>query len=183
MRDDHDPDGVLLEREGRSALRFERLLGHPAERVWRALTERGELAGWHPSPFELQPAAPGGTVVYPNGVGGFEMRDGEVTDYDPPRLLGHTWGEDHLRWELHERDGSAGCLLILTHTFEDHFKSARDAAGWHLCLRALSTLLDVGPASADSSEPRLPGGWRELNSAYEERFGIPPEQATPPPPR
>jgi hypothetical protein len=28
---------------------------------------------------------------------------------------------------------------------------------------------------------RLPSGWRELNAAYEERFEIPQERATPPP--
>ena len=44
MPDEH---AVLLERNGRSVLRFERLLDHPRERVWRALTERGELEAWH----------------------------------------------------------------------------------------------------------------------------------------
>jgi hypothetical protein len=95
----------------------------------------------------------------------------------PPRLLGHTWGEDHLRWELREHD--EGCLLTLTHSFSDRFKAARDASGWHLCLDALSASLDG--ASAASARETLSRGWQELNSAYERRFGIPPEQATPPP--
>jgi hypothetical protein len=33
------PEAILQDEEGRSVLRFERLLRHPPERVWRALTE------------------------------------------------------------------------------------------------------------------------------------------------
>jgi uncharacterized protein YndB with AHSA1/START domain len=42
---------VGLHREGRYVLRFERLLAHSRERVWRALTEHQELAAWHPTPL------------------------------------------------------------------------------------------------------------------------------------
>ena len=162
-------DAVLQDDHGRTVLRFERVLHHPPDRVWRYLTEVGELRGWHPSPFELEPRV-GGAVRYlpPDGA---MFGEGEVTEYDPPRVVAYTWGEDHLRWELEPRGG--GCLLVLTHTFDDHFKAARDAAGWHVCLEALEARLDgAEPAGTD---------WRELNGAYEERFGIPPEKATPPP--
>ena len=53
------PDAILQDQEGRAVLRFERKLAHPPERVWRALTERGELTGWHPTPFEIEPEAGG----------------------------------------------------------------------------------------------------------------------------
>lgn len=171
-------DAVLQDDQGRAVLRFERVLAHPPERVWRALTEPDELWGWHPTPAEFQPAA-GGTVRYLPGEGVPAMPDGEVTDYDPPRLLGHTWGDDHLRWELRPHD--EGCLLVLTHTFDDRFKAARDAAGWHLCLDALASSLEGAKAASTGDGERIPGDWRELNRAYERRFGIPPEKATPPP--
>jgi hypothetical protein len=35
----------LQEEAGRTTLRFERILAHPPERVWRALTEKDELEG------------------------------------------------------------------------------------------------------------------------------------------
>jgi hypothetical protein len=35
-----------------------------------------------------------------------------------------------------------GTPLVLTHTFDDRLKSARDAAGWHLCLDALELSID-----------------------------------------
>jgi uncharacterized protein YndB with AHSA1/START domain len=162
------PDAILEDHEGRTVLRFERVLRHPVERVWSALTEEGDLRRWHPSPFVLEPRA-GGAVEYlpPDGAA---FGEGAVTDYEPPRLLAHTWGEDHLRWELRPHD--EGTLLVLRHTFDDHLKAARDAAGWHTCLAALGAALDGADGAGQAD-------WRELNRAYQERFGIAPEDATP----
>ena len=174
------PDAVLQDRDDRVALRFERVLRHPPERVWTALTEPGELFSWHPTPFEVHPADAGatGTVTFLPG-GDVEMPEGELLDYDPPRVIAYDWGEDQLRWELSAHDD--GCLLVLTHTFGDRFKAARDAAGWHLCLEALSSLLDGSLEPGKRGIAEVPPGWQALNSEYEQRFGIPPEKATPPP--
>jgi uncharacterized protein YndB with AHSA1/START domain len=163
-------DAVLQDDRGRTVLRFERTLDHPPDLVWRYLTEAADLHGWHPSPFELEPTV-GGAVRYLSADGA-AFGEGEVTEYDPPRVLAYTWGEDHLRWELEPRDH--GCLLVLTHTFDDHFKAARDAAGWDLCLDALV-------AKLSGFEPGRHDDWQALNRAYEAKFGIPPEKATPPP--
>jgi uncharacterized protein YndB with AHSA1/START domain len=175
MGDDH---AVLLERDGRSVLRFERLLGHPRERVWRALTEREELEAWHPTPFLLEPSA-GGTITFlPSQVP--EMGSGRVLECEEPSLLVHTWGEDELRWTLEQRE--EGCLLTLEHSFDDRFKAARDGAGWHICLIALAAVVDGREAPDRGSAARLPGGWSELNDGYLKRFGISAEEATPMPP-
>ncbi len=177
-------DGVLEDRDGKPALRFERVLPHRPERVWRALTEPEEESAWHPTPARFEPRV-GGRVAYVGGGHIADMPDGEVTDYDPPRLLGYTWNADeaesnHLRFEIRPHD--AGSVLILTHTFEDRLKAARDGAGWHLCLAALAgSLEDTSDTSGALS--RSPGEWPALNKAYEEKFGISPEEATPPPPR
>jgi uncharacterized protein YndB with AHSA1/START domain len=172
---------ILQERDGRNALLFERMLAHPSERVWRALTTYDGLCDWHPTPFELdgRPPAPGGRVRFISSPEAPEMPDGRLLEYDPPRLLAHTWGDDELRWELDDHED--GCLLRLTHIFDDRFKAARDASGWHLCLGALSSFLGCAPIARRGVEPRLPQGWSELNSEYEQRFGIEPGQATPPP--
>jgi uncharacterized protein YndB with AHSA1/START domain len=172
------PEAILQDQAGRSMLRFERTLRHPPERVWSALTDREEQASWHPSPFTFVPrvGAPLSYEPLPNGT---EL-EGELVEYEPPRILAYTWGEDLLRWEL-APEGD-GCRLVLLHTFDDRFKAARDAAGWHVCLDALeATLAGAKPPHGDDGGERLPSGWRELNAAYEKRFGIPPEEATPPP--
>ena len=184
-------DAILEDAEGRAVLRFERVLRHPAERVWAALIDPDEQFRWHPTPAKFE-SRPGGTATYLEGGDVPEFDAGVITDYEPPRLLAYTWGEDHLRWELRPHDD--GCALVLTHTFDDRLKAARDAAGWHMCLDALDGWLsgsetELGRTFArrrdgeahgpDTSPPE----WRELNSAYEERFGISPEEATPPPGR
>jgi uncharacterized protein YndB with AHSA1/START domain len=169
-------DAVLQERDGEVALRFERQIAHRAERVWRALTEPSELSAWHPTPFTLDPLR-GGPVRYVPRPELPAMEDGEVLEHDPPRLLAYTWFEDRLRWELHEH--GAGCLLVLTHTFADRFKAARDGAGWHVCLWWLMRDLEGKPTGRSDDVDGVPRGWRELNDEYLRRFGIPPEQATP----
>jgi uncharacterized protein YndB with AHSA1/START domain len=168
------------DEQGRVVLRFERAFAQPAERVWEALTQTAQLRSWHPTPFELEPAV-GGRVQFSAELGGPQMPDGEVLAYDPPRVLAYSWGEDELRFELKVSE-QGGCALVLEHAFADRFKAARDAAGWHLCLRALAAHLDGAPAPAHD-EQRPPAGWQELNDDYERRFEIPRELATPPPAR
>jgi uncharacterized protein YndB with AHSA1/START domain len=76
------PDATMQEERGQTVLRFERLLRHPPERVWEALTEAQELTAWHPTPYEFEREA-GGAVRYSAGGNIPEMDDGEVTDWDP----------------------------------------------------------------------------------------------------
>jgi predicted 3-demethylubiquinone-9 3-methyltransferase (glyoxalase superfamily)/uncharacterized protein YndB with AHSA1/START domain len=170
-------DAILEDDEGRTVLRFERRLDHPPQRVWAALTELDDLRHWHPSPFELEPRAGGAIQFLPPA--GIAFGDGRVIAFQPPRLLVYTWGEDELRWELEPHND--GSLLTLTHTFEDRLKAARDAAGWDLCLTALGDVLSGARDPAPTGERAILGDWEELNRAYQDRFGIPAERATPPP--
>lgn len=147
------PNGRLEERDGRPMLRFERVLVHPPERVWRALTEPAEQFAWHPTParFEL---TVGGRVAYLEGGYVAGMADGEVTACEPPRLLAYTWptrnrGLNHLRWELAPHDD--GCLLTLVQSFENRDLAVDFSAGWHICLDALAERLDG--ARVDGQRP------------------------------
>lgn len=127
-------------------LRFERRLPHPAERVWRAITEPTELAGWFP---------PGEAL--------------EVTVSDPPRLLAGRWYGDELRFEL--RPDGDGCVLVFAHAIAERDTAARDAAGWDRCLARLEALLAGEPVSeADSLR-----GWPEAHERLAARFGVDPE--------
>lgn len=179
-----DRHAILEEVDGRPTLRFERTLPYPPERVWTALTDSDEMFAWHPTPATFEAQVGGRVVWHPDGhVAG--MADGEVTAWDPPRLLGYTWGveggrPDHLRWELRSHD--VGCALTLVHTFDDRLKAARDGAGWHVCLDALAAELAGNPEPPGGAED-VPGPWTALNVEYQERFGISPEEATPPPSR
>jgi uncharacterized protein YndB with AHSA1/START domain len=142
------PNGSLEERDGRPALRFERVLRHSPERVWRALTDPAEQFAWHPTParFEL---AVGGRVTYLEGGYVAGMADGEVTACEPPRLLAYTWPTSdpalkQLRWELAPHEG--GCLLTLVQSFDDRDVAVDYSVGWHICLDTLAERLDCGRA-------------------------------------
>jgi len=91
--------------------RFERRLRHRPEKVWRALTEASELAGWFPAQVEGKPEEGAALrFVFP---GGEPSAAGTVTEWDPPRRLAYTMGQETLRWELSPLPGD-GCLLVFT---------------------------------------------------------------------
>ena len=69
-------------------------------------------------------------------------------------------------------DGS-GSLLTLTDTIDAHGKAARDGAGWHVCLEALTARLD-------GDQPPPAERWQQVHPGYISRFG--PEAATMGPP-
>ena len=159
--------------EDQPTLSFERRMSHPVERVWRAITEPGELRHWFPSKVVVDELGAGAELR-------FEFEDmpldapstmtGRVTDFDPPRVFGFTRGppshEDHLRFELDPVDGDTGCALRLTVALAARDKAARDAAGWHVCLDRLDLFVggEDGPAVTGAT-----GDWRELYEEYERR--------------
>jgi uncharacterized protein YndB with AHSA1/START domain len=148
--------------ENRPALRFERRLNHPVERVWQAISEPDEMKAWFPSAVSGE-IAPGAGLTFTFEHGEAPEMHGEVTEHDPPRRLAFYWGDDHLRFELEPADG--GCVLRFTALLDARDKAARDAAGWHTCLDRLE-------AALDGSDETDHAAWRALYAEYE-RQGLP----------
>jgi uncharacterized protein YndB with AHSA1/START domain len=134
----HETDELgTLERHGDEAvLRYRRRLEHPADKVWRALTEDGHLAAWFPTTIEGDRAA-GAALHFSFREGEADPFDGEMLAFEPPVLMELRWADDVLRFEL-AADGAHGCVLSLTVTFPEYGKAARDGAGWHVCLEQLA---------------------------------------------
>lgn len=128
---------------GRWALRFERRLAHPPEKVWRAITEPEHLSRWYPFPAtELDPRV-GGTIRFSDGESA-ELQ-AEITEFLPPKVFAfreydEETGTHELRIELHPDDD--GCRLVFTHTFADKTWAAQTETGWMHCLDALTRALD-----------------------------------------
>jgi uncharacterized protein YndB with AHSA1/START domain len=162
-----DPEGTLVKVEGRDGIRFERRLAHPPDRVWRAITDRGELAAWFPADIEGELTTVGAELSFPFREGEAPTETGTVTECDPPRLLSYTWGDQALRFEL-AADG-AGTLLVFTHAL-DREQTAHVAAGWQVCFDELETALE-GKPRPDPRDDR----WTELQEAYAAKFGVDPE--------
>jgi len=107
----------------------------PAERIFRALTDSDQLRCWFtgancPPKFWQMDARLGGKYSYANeksnfvvnGVSEFNCQ-GEIVEFDPPRLLVYTWiGNWHLdpeketlvRWELTPTE--SGTHVKVTHS-------------------------------------------------------------------
>lgn len=153
--------GRLDEIDGRWRLRFSRTLGHPPEKVWRALTEPEHLAAWFPTTVDGDRAV-GAKLRFTFPDGEAPPLEGEMLSCDPPSLLEFRFGDDVLRFEV--RPDGAGCVLTMTATFDEQGRGARDGAGWHVCLDHLAALLDG--VSPDTTQ-----GWDAVHTVYVDRFG------------
>jgi uncharacterized protein YndB with AHSA1/START domain len=172
MSADTIADGTLETRDdGKAAVRFERRLDHPVERVWAAVTEPGEMMGWL-----------GDADVDLRDGGRFDVRwlntdeegnaahmHGTITALDPPRLI-EIQGDIHgvLRFEL-EPAGDGATLLRFSSTLDlpDEFRM-KVLAGWHTHLDALATVLDGGGVDLENI---VEEGWEEAHAAYVARDG------------
>lgn len=152
--------GTLETIGGRPALRFERSLTYPIERVWQAVSVPAELERFFPGAADWTPAE-GETI----DVGGAIL---EVTEVNAPHRLEWVFAGQPQSFELVETDG--GCRLIFTHVIDD-LPSAQTATGWEIYLSRLEPHL-AGAFLADE-EAHKP--WYDVHERYAERFGVDPE--------
>ncbi len=159
-----------LPGQNRWRLRYVRVFPHPLEKVWRAVTEPEHLAAWFPSTIDGERKKGARlTYIFPGAVNQPPLF-GAMLAYEPPRLIEIDWGGDIIRLEL--AAAGNGTRLTLSDTFGEYGKSARDAAGWHVCLAHLEAHVS-GAASTE-----MP--WKPLFAEYGRRFG--PKAATVGPP-
>lgn len=157
---DNDSYGTVLES---GAVRFQRLLPGPIDRVWQYITDPQKRATWLAAgtmdlrvggrvalEFRNGDLAPKGEPVperFQKYTGAI-AHGGRITQLDPPRLLAMTWGEpvdggeagcgasSEVTFELTPRGKDV--LLVLTHR---RLASRGDmlsvSAGWHVHVAAL----------------------------------------------
>jgi uncharacterized protein YndB with AHSA1/START domain len=147
------------------AVRFERLLPGPIERVWEFLVSPGLLPGWF-GEAAIEPRQ-GGAVALAGG----HIR-GVVTVWDPPRRLTYTWNvygpgesespypESYVSFELQPRGDEV--LLILTHMPVLERFEKQNAMGWH-------TFLDMVGAAVRGEEVEARAVYMQRNAA---RYGV-----------
>jgi len=153
--------GTFVRVNGRPAVRFERRYAHSIDRVWRAVTDPDELRTWFPSAVIFEPVA-GGAVTF-SGDPNIDDLHGTVMAYEPPRLFSFTWGDSEIHLSL-ESDGEAACRFILTNVLAAENESARNAAGWEVCLGELDKLLDGADAQGPHSGSAA--NWQASYDAY-----------------
>jgi uncharacterized protein YndB with AHSA1/START domain len=113
--------GLLQTNDEWATILFRRLLHHPIEDVWDAITEPEQVEAWFLAKLTREDS-PGGRLQmeHPNGI----RATGRVLEWRPPRTYEYEWnlapgpnlpeGENSVvRWELTPTD--EGTLLVLTH--------------------------------------------------------------------
>lgn len=153
-------DGTLKTIDGRPALRFERVLAYPVERVWRAVSDPAELERWFPAAVAWTPAP--GEALEAYGM------TGEITEVEPLRRLAWTFNGEKYSFDL-AADGES-CRLTFTHVFDDRALGAQTAAGWETYFSRLELHLDGGHLSEQDAHD----GFEEIHEHYAERFGLDP---------
>lgn len=164
MRIGADPMDATLAVDGSSwVLTITRELPHPVDRVWSMLTDPALLARWSPvvPDRSLTTEGPATSHETPDAPG----VDVAVLTCTAPTELVHRWGEHQLRWTLAGTE--AGTLLVLEQTVGSKADSPRYAAGWHICLAVLATVLSGADVPRVVGELSHTYGWDALCSTYE----------------
>ncbi|TDW75795.1 uncharacterized protein YndB with AHSA1/START domain [Kribbella pratensis] len=139
---------VFGTEDGRVAIRFVRLLPHPPEKVWRAITDPGQLSAWFPAVVELDVPA-GAALLF--GVtdeqrrryGMSEGSSGRMLRNEPPSVLEYEWAGEILTWEI--TGTTDGSRLVFTNVLSDPTAAGPAAAGWEAGLEVVEAQLGGRP--------------------------------------
>jgi uncharacterized protein YndB with AHSA1/START domain len=107
---------------GEAVLSFERILRHPPEAVWSALTDPAQIREWFLTEAQIE-GRPGGRVDLRTGPTQVHAT-GRVLAWDPPHVYEYEWNAEpgggiqygersRVRWELTPVPG--GTRLVLRH--------------------------------------------------------------------
>ncbi|CAN5536872.1 SRPBCC family protein [soil metagenome] len=165
--------GVLTEP---TTLKIERVLPGPIERVWAYLTESGLRRQWLASgEMEMKIGAPfkftwrNDELTDPPGQRppGFDAEhsmQSHITELDPPRTLGITWGTNGAVSFTLEPRGNEVLLTVIHRRVPDRATLLKVSAGWHMHLDIL-----VARMRDETSGPFW-DGWLRLKTEYDRRL-------------
>jgi uncharacterized protein YndB with AHSA1/START domain len=168
-----DAYGVLTEP---ATLTIRRLLPGPAERIWAYLTQSdlrrqwlaaGEMELTVGAPFEFvwrndELTSPSGRR--PAGAAEEHRMQMRITELDPPRKLGITWGSTGGVSFTLEPQGQEVLLTVTHHRVPDRSTLLNVSAGWHMHLDILAAVV-----RGETPEPFWDGVGR-LKQDYERRL-------------
>ncbi|MCW2780502.1 MAG: hypothetical protein JWR35_951 [Marmoricola sp.] len=156
-----DSKGTYIEYDGRPAVRFERNYPYSADRVWRAVTDPGELAHWFPSPGVSYEQRVGSPITL-KGDPRIEQANGKVLAWEPPRHFAFEWGDDELHFTVDKTP--TGARFELINVLSGSGAAARNAAGWDVCLAELDKTVADQPGDGPNSATSL--AWQPLYDGY-----------------
>jgi len=161
---------------GPGAVRIQRLLPGPIERIWDYLADgdrrrqwlaSGDMPAQKGAAFELvwrndELTDPPGRK--PEGFGEEHRMQSRILEFDPPRRLAFTWGESgKVAFELEPR-GDKVMLTIHHEGISDRKNMLMIGAGWHMHVNVLEARV-----GGRQCEPFW-DGWLRLRGEYEQRI-------------
>lgn len=148
MTDRTHPLGQIRRDADGVSLRFERELGHPPERVWRALTESDQLRHWMPCDI-VGPREAGADIVVPFWDDVAEkyaieepILSGRIVTWDPYETFAWEWDDELLTYEL-EPSRSGTRLVLVVRLGTKGPGADKVGAGYHTCLDQLVALVET----------------------------------------
>lgn len=132
---------------------FQRVLRHPPEAVWSAITDPEELKAWLMCSSARIDGRVGGRIEMVSGPPQYRST-GAILQWEPPHMLEYEWkvapvpemprGEDAIfRWELARQGEST--LLTVTYRRLTRASAGGFAPGLHAFLDRLESQLDGAP--------------------------------------
>ncbi len=164
--------GAEILKEGEKwTLVLVRDLPHPPAKVWKALTDPGQLREWAPFDSDRDLGAVGTAKLTTVGAPTPHVTESQVKRADAPRLLEFNWGGQDIRWQL-EPLGASGTRLTLWHNIDRRY-IAMGAAGWHLCIEVLERSLSGRPIGRTVGPDAMKfDGWQRLYAEYRKLLNV-----------
>lgn len=145
---------ITQQNEGYLAV-FERNLAHSPKNVWNMLSDNSRLKQWFEE-LQISKSGKGGHFIFDMGDGAFEEL--KITEYEEGRILAFEWWDDHVRFEVENKNGESTLRLVET-IQRITPQTAKDLAGWHVCLDVIESILDDEKIDRDNE-------WQHWHEEY-----------------
>lgn len=135
---------------------FDRVLNHGTEDVWNMLTDNEMLQQWFDE-LRLGRSGKGGKMIFDMGNG--ETEELEITDFEEGRVLAFEWWDDRVRFEVEPQDSGNSQLRLIETIQRITPQTAKDLAGWHVCLDVIEAILNGEEIDRDQE-------WQQWHEEY-----------------
>lgn len=127
----------IIQKDQGYEARFERTLPFDNERVWAMLADNDRLHQWF-SELEITDLRKGGSLTFDMGDGNSESL--AIVDFEEGKVLAFNWWEDEVRFEVSPANQETK-LKLIEFIRKITPQTAKDLAGWHVCLNVIESLL------------------------------------------
>ena len=143
-----------------TVVEFHRDFPYPITKVWKMLTDNDQLVKWF-SELKIQELIEGGKLLFDMGNGSYEEMT--IIEVKVPEVWEFTWDENLIRFNLSENP-SGTHLVLKEYIKEVTNHTARDIAGWHVCLDVIEGLLADEPIKNRQAE------WEKVFPEYKKQL-------------